>query len=144
ALFLIGGSGRGEMCPYSDVDMLFLYRQSVEDPFAVVVANVVRRGWDAGLRISHAVRTLDDTLHMARQEPEVATALTETRPIIGQRTLIGQFQVLLRNRMIRHRLRAFYHDCLASRAKERGDHGETACILEPDVKRSAGGLRDAH
>lgn len=144
AVFFIGGSGREEMCPHSDVDMLFLYRQSVEEPFAAIVASVVRRGWDAGLRVAHAVRTLDDTLHMARQEPEIATALTEARPITGQRTLISQFQVLLRNRMIRHRLRAFYHDCLASRAKERGEHGDTPCILEPDVKRSAGGLRDVH
>ena len=144
AMTFVGGSGRGELCPYSDVDILFLYRRAVREPFAEVAARVIRQGWDAGLRIGHAVRTIEETLQISREEPQVASALTELRLVSGNADLLEQTRRLLRDRMIRSRLRAFYNGCLASRAKERGEHGETACILEPDVKRSAGGLRDVH
>lgn len=144
AMTLVGGSGRGETCPYSDVDLLFLYRPAAQEPFSRIVAQVIREAWDAGLKVGHAVRTVDDTLGIARTEPQVATALVELRPLAGDAGLVERLRTLFRDRVIRRRPRAFFNDCLAARAKEREQHGDSPSILEPDVKRSPGGLRDVH
>lgn len=144
AMTFVGGSGRGELCPYSDVDLLFLFRPAASEPFGRVVAEVIRQGWDAGLKIGHAVRTVDETLQIARTEPQVLTALVELRPLAGDASIVERLRTQFRDRLIRRRLRAFYNDCVGSRAKEREQHGGSPSILEPDVKRSPGGLRDVH
>lgn len=144
AMAFVGGSGRGEMCPHSDVDILFLFRPATCEPAGAVAATVIRQGWDAGLRIGHAVRTPEETLHVARTEPQVASALTSLRFVAGNEALVEQTRRLFRDRVIRRRMRAFYNDCLTSRAGEYGEHGDTPCVLEPDVKSTAGGLRDVH
>jgi [protein-PII] uridylyltransferase len=144
AMTFVGGSGRGELCPYSDVDLLFLYRPAAQEAFSRVVAQVIREGWDAGLRIGHAVRTVEETVQFARTEPQGATALVELRPLAGDAGLVERLRTQFRDRVIRRRLRGYFADCLAARAKEREQHGDSPSILEPDVKRSPGGLRDVH
>ncbi len=144
ALALVGGSGRGELCPFSDVDVLFLYRPAAAEPFARVAARVLREGWDSGLKIGHGVRTVEETVRIARIEPQVATALVELRPLVGELALVERMRTQFRDRVVRRRLRAYLNDCLAQRAKEREAHGQSPSILEPDVKRSPGGLRDVH
>ena len=144
AVTFVGGPGRGELCPYSDIDLLFLYRRAAQVPFSQVASTVIRDGWDAGFRIGHALRTVEETVQLARTEIQVATSLVDLKPIAGEAGLANRLRGQLRDRVIRRRLRAFYNDCLASRGKERREHGECPCILEPDVKRSPGGLRDVH
>lgn len=144
AITFVGGPGRGELCPYSDVDLLFLYRPAAHDPFAHVAAEVIREGWDAGFRIGHAVRTVEQTIQIARSEIAVATSLVDLKPLAGDAGLVDRLRSQWRDRLVRRRLRTFYNECLASRGKERLEHGECPSILEPDVKRSPGGLRDVH
>jgi [protein-PII] uridylyltransferase len=144
AMTFVGGSGRGELCPFSDIDLLFLYRPAAAEPFGRVVAEVIREGWDAGFRIGHAVRTVEETLQIAKTEPQVTTALVELRPLAGDTGLVERLKTQFRDRLIRRRLRAFYNDCMGARVKEREQHGGSPSILEPDVKRSPGGLRDVH
>jgi [protein-PII] uridylyltransferase len=144
AMTFVGGSGRGELCPFSDVDILFLHRPAAAEPFARVVSEVIREGWDAGFRIGHAVRTVEETLQMAKTEPQITTALIELKPLAGDAGLVERLRVQFRERLIRRRLRTFYADCVGARAKEREQHGGSPSILEPDVKRSPGGLRDVH
>ncbi len=64
-IMAIGGSGRGLMAPYSDVDILFLYRGEVETQFSEFVGNIVRNCWDVGLKLGHSVRTVSDSIKMA-------------------------------------------------------------------------------
>nr|MDQ3333465.1 hypothetical protein [Planctomycetota bacterium] len=144
AMTFVGGSGRSELCPFSDIDLLFLHRPPAAEPFGRVVAEVIREGWDAGLRIGHAVRTVEETLQIAKSEPEVTTALVEIRPLAGDAGLVERLKTQFRDRLIRRRLRNYFNDCVGSRAKEREQHGGSPSILEPDVKRSPGGLRDVH
>jgi [protein-PII] uridylyltransferase len=124
--------------------LLFVYRPDAQESICLVVSEVIREGWDAGLKIGHAVRTVEDTIQIARTETQVATALVELRPLAGDAGLVERLRVQFRDRVIRRRLRAYFNDCLANRAKEREQHGDSPCILEPDVKRSPGGLRDVH
>jgi [protein-PII] uridylyltransferase len=144
AVIAIGGTGRGELCPFSDVDLLFLVRRTTRSLASDCVSQAVRDYWDAGLRLGHAVRGLGDTLSMARQEIDVATALIEARLLWGD---IGLYERLLADfhkKIVRSRLAAFIDHCIASRERERAEYGSAVKQLEPDVKRSPGGLRDLH
>lgn len=143
AVLAIGGFGRGEMAPYSDIDLLFLYRPEVESTFAPLVAQVVRDGWDTGLKLGHSIRTVRDTLAAVRIDLHLATALTSARVIWGSPRLVEE---LLRrfHRQIARRQQAFLAECLAARMREREEAGGPVLQLEPDLKRSFGGLRDLH
>ena len=137
AVTFIGGSGRGELCPYSDIDLLFLHRPQVAEPFAEVVAQVIRQGWDAGLKIGHSVRTVEETLRIAREEPQVATSLVELRPLAGDAALVERMRNLFRDRIVRRRQRNFVNDCLGARAKRTGSawrvaqHDRAGCQTQP-------------
>ena len=144
AITVVGGSGRGELCPYSDVDLLFLYKPLARDPFASVVAQVIRDGWDAGLKIGHSVRTVDECIAIALTEQQVATSLVELRPLAGDAGLVSRMRSQFADRVVNRRVRAFINDCIVSRQAERQQYGGSPSILEPDVKRAAGGLRDVH
>lgn len=144
AIVAIGGTGRGDMAPCSDVDLLFLYRGRVRDDFSQCAAQIVRDCWDAGIKLGHSVRTPADAINMARREPQFATALVEARCLFGHCALADRLKGRFFRKVVRRRLRSFVEDCISNRRSERAQHGATACELEPDVKRSLGGLRDVH
>ena len=144
ALVAVGGTGRGDLAPYSDVDLLFLYAPKVQSLNKELTSRVVRGYWDAGIELGHSVRTLSETLSLAKSEPQIATALVEARLLWGSEVLFEQLEKRFYQRVVRGRLRGFIQDCIAARGEERGQFGTTVHQLEPDVKRSAGGLRDVH
>jgi len=143
-ILAIGGSGRGLMAPYSDVDLLFLYRGQVVKEFSDFVGNIVRSCWDAGLKLGHSVRTIVDSVKMARTEPEFATAMIEARSIWGDEHLAEQLIRAFYRHVILFRRRLFFEQCVTARWAERKQHGGAVMQLEPDIKRSPGGLRDIH
>lgn len=144
SILAIGGSGRGLMAPYSDVDLLFLYRGQVVNEFSEFVGNIVRSCWDAGLKLGHSVRTIVDSVKMARTEPEFATAMIEARSIWGDEHLAEQLVRAFYRHVILFRRRVFFEQCVTARWEERKQHGGAVMQLEPDIKRSPGGLRDIH
>lgn len=144
ALIVVGGSGRGDVAPYSDVDLLFLHISEGPQQFESCVAQVVRDCWDAGLKLGHSVRTPQDLLRTAKADPQFATTLVEARRIWGSAELVDRTLRQYRNAVLRSRRRQFIDACIAERDKERVAHGATVQQLEPDVKRSLGGLRDLH
>ncbi|QDV50231.1 [protein-PII] uridylyltransferase [Gimesia fumaroli] len=144
AILAIGGSGRGLMAPYSDVDLLFLYRTQIVDEFSQFVGDVVRSCWDAGLKLGHSVRTIVDSVKMARTEPEFATAMIEARSIWGDEHLSEQLIRSYYRHVVLFRRRIFFEQCVTARWEERKQHGGAVMQLEPDIKRSPGGLRDIH
>jgi [protein-PII] uridylyltransferase len=144
SLIAVGGTGRGELCPYSDVDLLFLIRPAAKQEVSECVSEAVRDYWDAGLRLGHAVRSVADTLSLARQQIDVATALIDARLLWGDSALFEQLSTEFQRKVVRSRVAAFIDDCVESREKERSEYGSAVKQLEPDVKRSPGGLRDLH
>jgi len=144
ALLAVGGNGRAEVCPYSDVDLLFLYDPSLASVFEPFAAQVQRDFWDCGLKIGASVRTVADSIQWARQEPQFATSLVDTRWLWGTTSLVEQLQSRFRRTVVRSHARQFIADVVASRDKERQEHGASTQQLEPDLKRSLGGLRDLH
>ena len=142
-LLAIGGTGRGEMCPYSDLDLLFLATPSVFEKFELVAAQVKRDLGDSGFKLGASVRTLSDSLRWAKQDPKFATALVDARPLWGVAALSERLVSRFR-RGVRSGSAKFIADAVAARDKERAEQSTTTQQLEPDVKRSLGGLRDLH
>ncbi len=143
AIVAVGGTGRGELSPYSDVDLLFLHDERSREDFHGFAAMVVRECWDAGMKLGHSVRTLPETLALAQEDVSVATALVEARLLWGSERLFQSLKHRFRNR-VTARLRTFVDRCIAAREEERRKFGGTVRQLAPDVKGSPGGLRDVH
>lgn len=144
ALVAVGGTGRGELAPYSDVDLLFLHTRAVGDLIQPCIAQMVRDCWDVGLKLGHSVRTIDDALAMAAREPQFATALIEARRVDGDERVVDRLQRQFSSRLIRRRQGAFIEECITARSAEFQEFGGAVQQLEPDLKRSPGGLRDLH
>ena len=150
AVLATGGYGRAEMAPHSDVDVLLLGPGPAHGPPAEAACeawcgHLVRRSWDAGLPLAHAAHTRRSAVAAAGADVQTATALLTARPVFpaddGGEAGTGFLSVFLR--WARRRGRWLCREALAARNAERAAHGETPFLLEPDVKRAAGGLRDA-
>jgi [protein-PII] uridylyltransferase len=144
AIVAVGGTGRGELAPYSDVDLLFLHARRCGGALFGCISQAVRDCWDAGLKLGHSVRTPADALATARLDPQFATALVEARLVWGDERLFQAFKSRFHRQIARNRYADFYREIVAARQAERAQFGETERQLEPDVKRSPGGLRDIH
>lgn len=140
----VGGTGRGELAPYSDCDLLFLYASSAESTATEWVSGVVREFWDCGLKLGHSVRTPADALRTARQDAHFATSLTDARRLWGAEPMAGDFLRRFQRSIAGSRRRAFAAEAIAAREAERQQFGGATQQLEPDVKCSPGGLRDVH
>ena len=143
ALLAVGGYGRGELFPYSDVDVLLLLPPGADpaaDPaLRQRIEGFISGCWDAGLEIGSSVRTIEECLEMARADVTVRTALLESRLVTGSRTLLRDF----------HQRFTAQLDALdffvAKRLEMRQRHAkyeDTPYALEPNCKESPGGLRD--
>jgi [protein-PII] uridylyltransferase len=144
AIVAVGGTGRGDLAPYSDIDLLFLYARDETPQFREFVARFVQSCWDAKLNLGHAVRDIATCITLARQDPQIATSLVEARLLWGNEKLFERFLSRFKQRVVSSRHRQFIEDCLAARSEGWSERGPAAQELEPDVKASAGGLRDLH
>lgn len=141
SLLAVGGYGRGELAPRSDLDVLLVHdTRSAPESF---VAALWYPLWDAGLKVGHAVRTPKQTLQLLDDELDVATALLDARVIAGDVALGTDLIRGARARMRRDERRWLrrIHERVLERHRT---VGEVAFVLEPDVKEGRGGLRDVH
>jgi [protein-PII] uridylyltransferase len=144
AIVAVGGTGRGELAPYSDIDLLFLHAPRCAVGLSDSISQVVRDCWDAGIKLGHSVRTPGDALAAARLDPQFATALVEARRLWGSERLFESLASRYRRQVARGNFARYYDAVVKSRMEERRQFGESERQLEPDVKRSTGGLRDIH
>lgn len=140
ALVAVGGTGRGELCPFSDVDLLLLDGGNASPLFRQVSSTFLQSLWDAGLKIGHSTRTVRECVSLAKQDPEIATALVEARLLWGSPELFAKLERQFRRQAVTGRRGAFMQECLEARLEASPQAQE----LEPDVKNSIGGLRDLH
>lgn len=143
AIVAVGGSGRGELCPFSDADLLFLQRREAPAGYAECVAQVVRDCWDAGIKLGHSTRSLTNAIQHAEEDPQFATSLVEARCLWGDSRLVEALSSRFAG-WVRRRRSTFFRRCVKERDAERQQFGDVAQQLEPDIKRGTGGLRDIH
>ena len=141
ALVAVGGYGRAELAPASDVDVLLIHRNRKD--VAVLAERLWYPVWDAGVKLGHGVRTVKDALRLADGDLEVATSLLTTRHVAGDEALTRE---LTEKALAQWRRRASHWLTTLDRAvaERHGLAGEVAFLLEPDLKEGRGGLRDVH
>ena len=137
ALLAVGGYGRGELFPYSDVDILVLLPQPAEPALQRQLEQLIGTLWDIGLEVGHSVRTTEECLELAEQDVTVQTTLLESRLIAGNRGLFDRF-VAATSASIEPR--SFFDAKQLEQQQRHARYQETN--LEPNIKESAGGLRD--
>jgi [protein-PII] uridylyltransferase len=141
ALVAVGGYGRGDLCPGSDIDVLLLH--SSRRDVAEVAEQLWYPVWDAGIQLGHSVRTLKEALAFASDDLDTATALLSARTIAGDAGLAGELSekaLAQWRKRGRHYVSAVVRGVVARQATS----GEVAYLLEPDLKEGRGGLRDVH
>lgn len=142
ALIAVGGYGRGELLPHSDVDLLLLFRNETDiDPYVSSIEQFITLLWDLNLDIGHSVRTLDACVSEAREDLTIVTNLMESRLLEGDRTLTDDMQAATATETIWPSAH-FYKAKLNEQVHRHKKYGDTAYNLEPNIKSSPGGLRD--
>ena len=144
AIVAVGGYGRGQMAPYSDVDLLFLspYKQT---PWGEqVVEYLYYLLWDTGLKVGHATRSLDESIHFAKKDITIRTALLESRFVAGDRPLFKTLRRRFSRSVVAGSGPDFVEAKLAERDERHRKKGDSRYVVEPNVKEGKGGLRDLH
>ena len=139
SLVAVGGYGRGELFPYSDVDLLILLPNNADQSINERVTSTIGLFWDIGLAVGHSVRNLDECLAEAHKDVTVQTNLLESRLIAGDSSLFSSFQTQMVEAMDS---RAFFRAKLHEQEQRHARFDDTAYNLEPNIKESPGGLRD--
>ncbi len=144
AILAVGGYGRSELCPKSDVDLLFLLPHK-EDRFVESITESVLYGlWDLGLEVGHAVRGVKETLRMAAADDSVRTALLDFRFLAGDSEFFGRAAPEFEKFLYYVDTGRFLETKFREMRARHGKYGETVYVLEPNLKEGKGGLRDLH
>jgi [protein-PII] uridylyltransferase len=144
AIVAVGGYGRGEMAPYSDVDLLFLLPYKQTPHTEQVVEYLLYLLWDLRLKVGHATRSIAECLRYAKTDLTIRTALLEARYIWGDQPLFTELKTRFDNEIVKGSAVEFVEQKLAERDERHKKVGDSRYQLEPNVKEGKGGLRDLH
>ena len=144
ALVAVGGYGRGELAPYSDIDLLFLLPYKTTPHTEQVVEYILYTLWDLGLKVGHATRSVTDTLQHAKNDLSIRTALLEARYLWGDQVLFLDLKRRFENEILKGTAIEFVEAKLNERDQRHSRLGDSRYVVEPNVKEGKGGLRDLH
>ena len=148
ALVATGGYGRAELNPHSDIDIMFLHAGQVAagnkplPHLAKMVDGILYPLWDIGLKLGHAVRSVEDCVKEANGDMQSKTSLIEARLIVGDGKLFEKFQKTVAAKCVAGHEREYIAARLADQMARRTKFGNSACMQEPNIKNGCGGLRD--
>jgi [protein-PII] uridylyltransferase len=142
ALVALGGYGRRELYPFSDIDVMLLYDPACRNQLDSLVESVLYPLWDTGLEVGHAVRTPDECMADAAEDFFFRVAMLDARLVTGSASLFGNLTEMYKTSYIEGRRQDFLADILAERRKRETRFGHHVYLLEPHIKESCGGFRD--
>jgi len=140
----VGGYGRGELSPHSDIDLLFLMPAKRSAHAEQIVQFILYLLWDLGLKVGHSTRTTEECLKSAKADLTIRTALLEARFVWGDQALSENLRKRFRAEIVAGSGPAFVEAKLAEREARHAKLGEARYVLEPNIKDGKGGLRDLH
>ena len=143
-LLAVGGYGRGEMAPYSDVDIAFLTPWKETPWHEQVVETLLYSLWDLGLKVGQSVRSIDEMVRQAKADVTIRTALLEARYVWGDQELYDEAARRFKAEVQSDTARTFIAEKLAERDLRHKRMGDTRYVVEPNVKEGKGSLRDLH
>ena len=144
ALVAVGGYGRGELAPFSDIDLLFLTPYKTTPRGEQIVEYMLYMLWDLGLTVGQATRSVDETVARARRDVTIRTALLESRYVYGDQPLTLELKRRFAKEVVAGGGRAFIAAKLEERDARHRRMGDSRYVVEPNIKDGKGGLRDLH
>lgn len=144
SLVALGGYGRGEMAPFSDIDLMFLTPHPRSPWCEQVIEATLYTLWDLKLKVGQAIRTIPEMLHLAREDMTVRTAMLEARLVDGDAALLEEAQRRFRVDIVAGSAAEFVTAKLAERDARHEKFGDSRYLVEPNVKNGKGALRDLH
>ncbi len=162
AVVAVGGYGRGDLAPFSDIDLLFTWSDSPsvfrkrrtdqdthrgsrrQSSHEQVIQDMLYLLWDLGLKLGHATRSVSDNIRAARDDMIIRTSLLEARFITGDAAIYQDLMTRFQEEIVAKSHAAFMEAKLAERQERHQAAGDSRYLLEPDIKEGKGGLRDLH
>ncbi|WOE75186.1 [protein-PII] uridylyltransferase [Alterisphingorhabdus coralli] len=141
-IIAVGGYGRGEMAPHSDVDIAFITPMRKNSWTEQVTEAILYLLWDLGLKVGQSSRSLDDMVRMARDDLTIRTSLLEGRFVWGDKALYDEASARFHAEVVHGTIRDFISQKLAERDERHKRMGDSRYVVEPNVKDGKGGLRD--
>ncbi len=143
-LLAVGGYGRGEMAPFSAVDIACLTPWKQTAWSEQVIESMLYTLWDLGLKVGHSSRSLDEMIRMAKDDLTIRTALLEARYVWGDQPLYDEASARFQAEVVANTARVFVTEKLAERDARHKRMGDSRYVVEPNLKEGKGGLRDLH
>lgn len=145
AVFALGGYGRYEMCPHSDFDLMVVCKnEKVKEQTVEGIQSFLHALWDAGFDIGHSVRTLKDCLSLYQTDVDSWAAILESRFVCGGETMRDEYTDSILTEISKKRDLKFVTAIIDGINERHEKYGNSVKLLEPNIKNSAGGLRDLH
>jgi len=147
AIVALGGYGRNELCPYSDIDLMFLYKPRNKSFAKDITERLLYLLWDLNFEVGHSVRTIDECLELCLDEDEdttILTSLLDSRLIFGDKDLYKDFEKKLFNDLMPSISSKFIQKKIKENEERIDRFGRSIYLIEPNVKEGEGGLRDIH
>lgn len=142
ALVAVGGYGRGELTPWSDVDLMFLCRDTSSQEVLEAIYRMLHAMWDLHLEVGHSVRTVEDCLEVSLRDIPTWTALLDGRLLAGDRELFEEFRRRMARDLLAQERQAFVKGLVGSIRERHKTYSRAPFLLEPHLKNGPGGLRD--
>jgi len=143
-LVAMGGYGRRELAPYSDIDVMVLTQGNQPEMAQGISKGVFHHLWDLGFQVGHSVRSIAECLEIGGTDLPACTSLMESRYLGGNAAVFQEFQRKFDRRILKRQAKRFILDKIEERQREYAKFGGTVFLLEPNIKKSKGGLRDVH
>lgn len=145
AIIALGGYGRQELSPQSDIDLMFLYQGRRDADRATKLSEaILYLLWDVGFSVGHSVRSLTECVSIAREDIISRNSMIEARLVWGSGSLFEMLTERLDEEIFEKQKRALLDELMVERQGRYNKFGDAACLQEPNVKETAGGLRDLH
>jgi [protein-PII] uridylyltransferase len=144
AVLALGGYGRRELAPFSDVDLMLVYPLAEKQAVEEMAESLFYPLWDAGLDLGHGARTIGECIELAARDLETLTSLLQSRFVVGDQRVLHDLLSALHQQIAADAGQAFAKSLLHGRQARHDAFGRSAALLEPDLKQGRGGLRDLH
>lgn len=144
AMVAVGGYGRGELAPFSDVDLLFLTPYKCPPWVEQVIETLLYLLWDLGLKVGHSSRTITEMLRLAKEDVTIRTAFLESRFLQGDQGVYFETRNRFEKEIVAKTASEYLEQKLAERDARHKKMGNSRYVVEPNLKEGKGGLRDLH
>ncbi|MBT5469798.1 MAG: hypothetical protein HOK41_04265, partial [Nitrospina sp.] len=138
-LVAVGGYGRGELNPNSDIDLLFLLPPKPKPLTGTFIQDALSVLWGFGMEIGHSSRTIKDCIKLAKEDLTIKTSMIETRFLIGDQILYGRFTNSINKNVLQKGVKKFLNSKLKEKYTRYGNDEGVVCHPEPDIKNGPGG-----